>query len=218
MVLRQWVWHAGFAFGALMVPSLCAAAEVAVAGLLGSRTAVLVIDGGPPRTLTLGQRSPEGVLLVSIEGDVAVVEVDKVRERVRLGERVVSRVLAGGDDTVQLEADGQGHFFANGRVNGGAVRFLVDTGASMISLGRSDARRLGIDLTRATLGRTQTANGVASVWLVRLDSVQLGRLSLTDVDAAVLENDMPLVLLGMSFLNRMEMQREGNRLLLRRRY
>lgn len=200
------------------LPSMCAATEVAVAGVLGTKTAVLLIDGGPPRTLTIGQRSPEGVRLLAVEGDVAVVEVDKVRERVRLGERVVRRVADGRDATVHLEADGQGHFLTTGRINGASVRFLVDTGASVVSIGRADARRLGIDLTRATLGRTQTANGVANVWRVRLDSVQLGELSLNDVDAAVLENDMPIILLGMSFLNRMEMARDGNRLVLRRRY
>ncbi|MBR0564605.1 TIGR02281 family clan AA aspartic protease [Azoarcus sp. L1K30] len=202
----------------LASPAICAAAEVAVAGVLGTRAAVLVIDGGSPRTLAIGQRSPEGVRLLAIEGEVAVVEVDKVRERVRLGERVVRRAADGRDASVHLEADGQGHFLTTGRINGASVRFLVDTGASVVSIGRADARRLGIDLTRATLGRTQTANGVVNVWRVKLDSVQLGELSLNDVDAVVLENDMPLILLGMSFLNRMEMARDGNRLVLRRRY
>ena len=202
----------------LALSSPCLATEVALAGLLGSRAVVLVVDGGSPRTLALGQRSPEGVRLVAIEGDLAIVEFDGIRKSLRLGEQVVSRAVADSGAVMQIEADGRGHFLANGRVNGGAVRFLVDTGASLVSLGRSDARRLGIDLSRATVGRTQTASGVAKVWLVRLDSVQIGEWSINNVDAAVLENDMPLALLGMSVLNRMEMTREGSRLVLKKRY
>ncbi|AWI82164.1 TIGR02281 family clan AA aspartic protease [Parazoarcus communis] len=200
-----------------VLPIGASAADVAVAGIFGNK-AVLVVDGGPPRTLSVGQRTPEGVQLVAIDGETARVIVDGRRESVRLGERVVRRAAVEGNSEIYLDGDSQGHFFVNGQVNNGPIRFLVDTGASVVSIGRSDARRLGIDLTKAEVGSTQTAAGLRKVWRVRLDSVRVGTLVLNDVEASVLENDLPLALLGMSFLSRMEMAREGSRLVLRKRY
>lgn len=199
------------------LPICAAAADVAVAGIFANK-AVLVVDGGPPRTVSKGQRTPEGVQLVEIVGDSAVIVVDGRRETVRMGEHVVSRGSASSNADVYLEGDSQGHFFVNGQVNNAPIRFLVDTGASVVSIGRSDARRLGIDLTKAESGVTQTAAGLRKVWRVRLDSVKVGSLMLNDVEASVLENDLPLALLGMSFLSRMEMAREGSRLILRKRF
>ena len=63
-----------------------------------------------------------------------------------------------------------------------------------------------------------TANGPAQVWKVKLDSVKVGGITLHDVDGAVHGGDLPMVLLGMSFLNRMEMKRDGDRMVLRRRF
>jgi len=211
-------WSSRFIVSLSAVLPICAsAADVAVAGIFANK-AVLVVDGGPPRTLSVGQRTPEGVQLVAIDGDTARIFVDGRRESVRMGERVVRRAAAEGNSDVYLEGDSQGHFFVNGHVNNGAIRFLVDTGASVVSIGRSDARRLGIDLSKAEVGATQTAAGLRKVWRVRLDSVRVGTLVLNDVEASVLENDLPLALLGMSFLSRMEMTREGSRLVLRKRY
>jgi aspartyl protease family protein len=75
-----------------------------------------------------------------------------------------------------------------------------------------------VDYLAGEQGRAQTAAGVTQVWKVRLDRVKLGSMTLTGVDALIHENDLPFVLLGMSFLNRMDMQREGDRLILRKRY
>ena len=200
-----------------VLPVCADAADVAVAGVFGSK-AVLIVDGGPPRTVSKGQRTPEGVQLVDIVGDSALILVDGRRKTVRMGEHVVSQASASGSSDVYLDGDSQGHFFVNGQVNNGPIRFLVDTGASVVSIGRSDARCLGIDLTKAESGVTQTAAGLRKVCRVRLDSVRVGSLVLNDVGASVLENDLPLALLGMSFLSRMEMTREGSRLVLRKRF
>jgi aspartyl protease family protein len=117
-----------------------------------------------------------------------------------------------------LSADGQGHFITPGSINGESMRFIVDTGATFISMGAGDARRARIDLAKGTPGQTMTANGVARVWRVRLNNVKVGNITLHDVDATVHQHDMPIVLLGMSFLNRMEMRRDGTSLTLTQRY
>jgi len=98
------------------------------------------------------------------------------------------------------------------------VRFMVDTGATMVSLGASDARRIGLDFNRGQKAMTQTANGQTLVSKVKLDTVRIGDVTLHNVDALIHQNEMPMALLGMSFLNRMEMQRDGGTMTLRKRF
>jgi aspartyl protease family protein len=88
----------------------------------------------------------------------------------------------------------------------------------MISMGVGDARRIGVDYLKGEQGFTRTANGVARVYKIRLDTVKVGDISLNGVDALVHETDLPWALLGMSFLNRVEMNRRGDNLTLVKRY
>lgn len=117
-----------------------------------------------------------------------------------------------------MTADAQGHFFTTGTINGTSVRFLVDTGATMISLGATDARRIGLDFNRGQKALTNTANGQAVVSKMQLDTVQIGNITLHNIDALIHQSEMPMALLGMSFLNRMEMQRDGSTMTLKKRY
>jgi aspartyl protease family protein len=99
------------------------------------------------------------------------------------------------------------------------MRFLVDTGATMVSMGLQDARRAGVNYLEGTRGQSQTANGLTPVYKVRLSNVKLGDITLNDVDGLVHENNsLPVVLLGMSFLGQLEMRREGKSLTLSKRY
>lgn len=201
------------------------AAEIGLAGVIGSK-ALLTVDGAPPRAFAVGQVVP-GVRLLSVDGEGAVLEIDGRKRRLRPGaEGVGSAGMAdsvsgeGGDrgDSVVLTADGQGHFLTLGRINGGTVRFLVDTGATRVALGPGQARQLGLDPARGQTGYAQTANGAIRVSRLKLDSVEIGGIVLHNVDAEIGAADMPFVLLGMSFLNRTEMHRDGSALRLRRRY
>lgn len=173
----------------------------------------------------------QGVRVVSLQSDQVVVEIGGKRRPLRVGQNVVAvdapagqsgastgEGSAGGENTITLLADGAGHFFATGAINGVAVRFLVDTGATFISIGRSDAQRIGINISNGQRGMSQTANGVTEVTKVKLSSVQLGTLILHNVDAVVHGKDLPITLLGMSFLNRMEMQRLGANMTLKKRF
>ncbi|WP_068636606.1 TIGR02281 family clan AA aspartic protease [Thauera butanivorans] len=203
--------------GLLMMSSSAFALDLALAGLFATR-AVIVVDGGTPQTLAIGASTREGVKLLAVQGEVATVEVNGRRQALRLGEHAVSVDSVAAPVRVMIEGDSQGHFVAQGSVNGASMRFLVDTGATAVSMGAADARRAGIDFRQGRQAYSQTANGVAPIWIVRLNSVRLGGIELAGVDAAIHEGDMPVVLLGMSFLNRMQMSREGNRLILERRY
>ena len=202
---------------------LCAGAgvhatEVAVAGIFPGK-AVLVIDGGRPITLSVGKRSRQGVMLVSVRGEQAVIDIDGERQTLRLGQRVVKSSAGASSNVITMKADLRGHFVTMGQVNGRTVRFLVDTGASMVALDRSAASRAGIDY--ANSGRpsqSMTANGVVRTWVVKLNTVQVAGVTLHNVDAAVHDSELPIALLGMSFLNRMDMRRDGDTLTLRKRY
>lgn len=204
-----------------LLPALLAApalaADVALVGLIGTK-AIVVIDGGKPRTLAPGQKTEEGVVLLGTEKETAHFEIDGKKRTLLMG-RAYSAPAAEGRQSVTLAADSRGHFIAPGSINGGSVRFLVDTGATLISMSASEARRLGIDYLRGERGVIQTANGVTGGYRVKLDRVRVGDIEVHGVDAVVSENDaMGAVLLGMSFLNRMEMKRDGQSMTLTRRF
>jgi len=203
---------------ALWAAPWASATDVAVAGLFPGK-ALLVIDGGRPILVAPG-RTVNGVKVVAVRGEIVEVEVDGQRQHLRLGQHVVrSGGEAGEANVVKLKADGRGHFVTLGSVNGSAVRFLVDTGATMIAMGRSDAERARIDyLKNGRPSASMTANGIVRTWVVKLNSVQIAGVTLHNVDAAIHDSELPLALLGMSFLNRMEMQRDGDTLTLKRRY
>jgi aspartyl protease family protein len=192
------------------------AQDVALVGLLPGK-AMVVVDDGKRQTIAIGAVTAEGVKLVSIESGAAVFEIAGKTRRVALGQSVVS-TAGTGRPTTTLQADASGHFVVPGSINGMQMRFLVDTGATFVSLGVADARRARIDVAQATPGISMTANGAVRVWRVKLASVKLGDITVRDVDASVHEQDLPVVLLGMSFLNRMEIRRDGTAMTLTQRY
>ena len=192
-----------------------AALEVTLVGTFGDKAAIIVIDGGAPRTVRVG-REAGGVTVVSVERDRAVIEVAGARRTLARGQHYST-----GADTrqsVTLAADSRGHYVTDGAINGQPVRFVVDTGATVVALPASDARRLGLDYRKGTVVLTKTAAGVVPVYRVRLDSVRLGAIEVAAVDAVVIEQGLDIALLGMSFLNRVEMRNEGQVMTLIRRY
>jgi aspartyl protease family protein len=202
-----------------LIAGAAAATDVNVIGLFRGK-AVVVVNGAKPRTLNVGEATPEGVKLVSVDTEQAVLEIDGKRRSLGMGQSIsVAAPSTGGRAQTTLAADARGHFMANGQINGQSVHFLVDTGASMISMNASEAKRLGVNYLKGQRGYAQTANGPATVYKVRLDTVRVGDISMSDVDALVHDgNALPLVLLGMSFLNRVEMRRDGPTMTLIKRY
>jgi aspartyl protease family protein len=193
------------------------AIEVRLLGTFGDKAAVLSIDGGEPKTVKVGQRHG-GVGVIAVGDDGTTIEVEGRRRVIRRGQHFSSAAAKDARQSVVLVADGRGHFVTEGRVNGGLVRFVVDTGATSIVLPAPDANRLGIDYRKGQRGLIQTANGVAGAWRVSLDQVRLGAIELHQVDAVVIEKGPDVVLLGMSFLNRVEMRRDGDTMTLTRRF
>mgnify|MGYP006377048053 CR=1 FL=1 len=194
------------------------AVDVGVVGLFPGK-AVLVIDGGAPRTVPVGA-NVGGVRLLAVDQGSATVEIGGKRQRLAIGQHAHSGGHGGEAQNTSLTADsrGRGHFITTGTVNGATVRFMVDTGATSIALGAADARRANVSTANARQVMVQTANGVTQAWLVTLSTVRVGDVTLNEVEGIVHQHDMPIALLGMSFLNRMEMKRDGQTMTLRKRY
>ncbi len=194
------------------------AAEVQVVGLTPGVSADVVIDGGAPITLEVGGAPVEGVTLLETRRSGAVLRIDGAVRTVPLGGVDVEDAATAQSRTVALQADAQGHFVTRGAINGRPVRFLVDTGATLTTLSRREADRIGLDYRRGTMQRTVTANGTVEGWRVSLASVTVAAATASDVEAMVLDSDaLQDVLLGMSFLGRFDLRSQGSTLVLRRR-
>lgn len=188
-----------------------------VVGLFPGK-AVIVIDGASPRTVSIGQKTAEGVTLLATDGKTATMDIEGKKQTLEIGEHFAAASAAGGRQSTTLSADTRGHFMVQAQVNGGSVRFMVDTGATVIALPARDAMRLGIDYKRGTVGYARTANGIAQAYQVQLDTVRIGDISISQVEAMVMEGELDVALLGMSFLNRVEMKRDGSTMTLVKRF
>jgi aspartyl protease family protein len=204
----------------LTAPSLFAAEKIQLFALFKDK-AIIKIDGAR-RVLARGETSPEGVRLLATDTllEVAEIELDGRRETLKLG--VVSAAGFADPKTsgnVTLYAD-RGFFYSDGKINGAPVRFLVDTGANAVALSSQAAKRIGLDYKRkGRRGIASTAGGMVPMYSIKLESVTVGDITLYNVEAGVIEGDHPTdVLLGMSFLGRVDMKRDGDKMELTKRY
>lgn len=212
----------GALFGAVCGVAMAQTAsgpQVALSGVSGSR-ALLVIDGAAPRFVSVGQ-TVLGVKLLAVDGDTAMVDIQGQRQTLQVGAAPVSVGKArgdGGGQRIVMTADPSGHFMPDGQINGQSVRFMVDTGATTVALGASEARRINLKYEHGQRVRMSTANGVSSGYLIRLASVRVGDVVAYDVEAVVSPQPMPFVLLGNSFLNRFQMQKHNDQMTLEKRF
>ena len=209
------------ALALLVLGDVAPAQSVSLQGMLGTR-ALLVIDGREPRSVAPGE-TQQGVKVVSTSGDQAVVEIKGRRHTLRIGDSQVSiggsgKATGSSSNKIVLMAGSGGHFLSQGTINGRAVQFMVDTGASAVGLSVAEAERAGVNYKAGQEVRMQTANGMVSGWLVKLASVRVGDVELHEVDAVVGLRSMPYVLLGNSFLSRFQMRRDNEQMVLERRF
>ena len=194
------------------------AQSVSLQGMMGNK-ALLIVDGGSPKPVSPGE-THKGVKVLATTGEEAVVDIGGRRHTLRVGEAPAS---VGGDtrpggNRIVLTVGSGGHFLTEGSINGRAAQFMVDTGATSIGIGASDAERLGIDYRAGQPVRLGTANGVAQGWRVMLGTVRIRDVEVRNVEAVVSPQPMPYVLLGNSFLNRFQMRRDNDLMVLERRY
>jgi len=192
------------------------ATSVSVVGLFKDK-AIVSIDGGKPRTLSVGQ-TMGGVKLLAADSDSAQFDVDGKRRALSMGQSFAGGTATGGRQSVSLTADARGHFAASGSINGYPMTFMVDTGATAIAINAAEATRLGLDYKRGQAVGVGTAAGMVPAWRVTFNTVKIGGISVNQVEGLVVETGLNVPLLGMSFLNRMEMLRDGQTMTLTKRY
>ena len=190
------------------------AQDVSFSGRMGSK-ALLVING-QPRVVGVGEVQG-GIKLLEVTGEQARIERDGQALILRLGAAPTAVASAGergtaGSRELELKADAGGHFVTEGWINGKATRFMVDTGATAVSLSQTEAERLGLDWRRAPMAQANTANGTVPAHTLQLGTVRIGELALNNVGAVVLPAQLPHVLLGNTFLSRVSMKRDNDTL------
>ncbi len=193
------------------------AADIVVLGLFKNR-AIIKVDG-KQQTLKVGERTTSGILLLSADSDIAVIEVNGKQQQFQLG-RHVSTTFKKKKYAEAKIMPVNGMYSTTGFINGQAVDFLVDTGATWIAMNIHHARQLGIDIySSGKQSYVATANGTVPIYRITLNKVRVGEIELRNVEAGVLTGNSPTkVLLGNSFLNRVEMQRQGLVMLLKQKF
>lgn len=192
-------------------------AQVQLNGMLGSKAALLFIDG-ELRTVQVGATA-KGVTLVALEDGRAIVEIAGRRQSLVLGAapgRLMPTTAAPRQISMSMGAGG--HFTTLGTINGQITHFLVDTGATNVAISQIEADRLGLRYVNGKRIVTQTANGTVPAYMIRLASIRIGEVDVRDVTAIVIPGQMNDVLLGNSFLNRFQMRRENDVMTLELRY
>ncbi|WP_233998651.1 retropepsin-like aspartic protease family protein [Microbulbifer pacificus] len=192
------------------------AQDVRLQAIFGT-SAMFEIDGRQ-RLLKAGKTSPEGVKLLSVTSDYALVTVGGREQKLTLAAPVAASYATVERAEVRLSPDSRGHYNTVAWINGRRVDVMVDTGATSIAFNYPTAKDLGLDLAQAQPMAVSTASGVERAYRLQLSSVTIGGITVHNVDAAVLGNDFPRVtLLGNSFLSRVDMQQQDGLLLLRAR-
>jgi len=210
--VNSFAWRVLLAAAVLAASAAVQAQGVVLAGRMGER-ALLVVDGRA-HTLAVGQTAA-GVRLLRWNGDRVEIERGGAAYSLQMGAapaqlQAAPAGVTTGARQIVISAGPGGHFVAGGAVNGRAARFMVDTGATLVSIGRDDAERLGLDLSAARNAVTQTANGAVNVQTLTLATVRVGEVELANVNAMVLPGTLPHVLLGNSWLSRFQMRREND--------
>jgi aspartyl protease family protein len=200
----------------LCATTIAHAANINVTGLFKDH-AMVVIDGAKPHVMAVGETA-QGARLLSANAQSAVFEVDGKHRELTMGQS-----YSGGSSSTKasanLTADSRGQFFTIGTINGSSVNFVVDTGATAVTISTQEAERLGVNYRNGQRGATSTANGITTAYHVIFNNIRVGGISLNMVSGMVVEGGgLPFALLGMSFLNQTNMQRDGNTMTLTQRY
>ena len=203
----------------LLITAKCvwAGQDIVVQGLFSDK-AVVLIDG-QRRLIAIGETSPEGVKLISADTAQAVLEIDGKQQSYALGSSVSLNFVKAKSVEEKVFANERGMFMSVGSINGQSVRFLVDTGATTIAMNTRQAKSLGVRYrVEGSAATASTASGYVNAYRVRLKSVSLGKIKRRNVEAMVIDGEHPgPILLGMSFLGDLKVEKAGNALTLKSR-
>jgi aspartyl protease family protein len=204
--------------GALLCALASAQAQtVAFSGMLGDK-ALLIIDG-QARGVAIGS-TVQGVKLVRLDGAQAQIEAGGKTQTLRLGGTAVVAGDGGGGGSgsrIVLPVSSGGHYTGLAAINGHPIHFVIDTGATLIAMGADTATLLGLNPADSTQSAAMTANGAVTTRRITLRKVTVGDVTVYNVDAMVMPQSMPVVLLGNSFLSHFQMHSDSSTLVLEKK-
>lgn len=191
-------------------------AEIVVEALLPG-LAVMQIDGSRV-TLREGE-SQAGVLLISADAQSALVEIGGRQQQLRVSQRISGQFSEPQERSISIPRNDQMQYLTNAEINSVRLAMIVDTGANIIALNTRDALAVGIASDEGVAASVQTAGAIVPARRVVLETVVVGGIRVDGVTATVIDGEQPSVaLLGMSFLQHVEMQEQGGILTLRARW
>jgi aspartyl protease family protein len=199
----------------LALPATTWAVDVALVGILGNK-ALLVVDARTPRAIAVGQ-TYQGIKVLAVHPEGVTIDVDGVQQNLRMGQSPLAVGQYKSSNRLILSADKYGHFVSSGTINGKRMQYMVDTGASAVSIGKPDADRMGIKYQNSPRISMNTANGISLGWVVKLDSVRIGDIEIFGIEAIVTPEKMPYVLLGNNMLAEFQMTRNNQQMVLEKR-
>ncbi len=203
--------------GALLMPSALAASPVEAVALFKDRAVVRTVQG--EEMLKVGETSKTGVTLLAATPVGATVRYRDEIYELDLSTRVAGSYAKPKEDVVRISRDEWGQYRMRGAIHDQPVNFLVDTGASVVAMSEVHASNLGLNYQAGQKGFVQTAQGTANAYFLTLDKVTLGSITQHKVRATVIEGTYPVdVLLGMSFLNGVNLQDSAGVLTLTARF
>ena len=185
---------------------------------LFSDQAMILIDG-KQKLLKQGQIF-HGVKLISSDSHGVVLELHGEKKVFKLGSSISTNFKkADSAKDFVIWKDLTHMFRIEGTINNTAVKFLIDTGASAIAMNSHTAAQIGLNYRQGIPLQATTASGVVNGYQVSLNKVMIGHIVLYNVNAAVLEGSFPTeVLLGQTFLSRVHMTRDGDKMVLKKKY
>ena len=193
--------------------------QVNVVGLFKGK-AVVMINHAKPLTLSVGQTSGE-VKLIASDSQSATFEIEGKYKVLTMGQAASTETNTRKPEfsSVTLYANGGGHHLGEAIINGVSLKYVIDTGATTVTMSSGDAKYAGIDYKKGELMHASTASGISNAYRVTLNSIKLGGITLNNIEAAIIEGGFPeVVLLGNSVLSRLDMKRDGIALTLSKKY
>ncbi len=177
--------------------------NVAAEAVLG-KLVVMQINGKREQ-LRVGETKGK-VKVTDANTSIVTLNIDGEVRKIKVGVASVRSNYSQSKKIERISRNAIGMYEVVGTINNRSANFLVDTGATFVSLSLAHAKRLGIDYkTKGRLVQMSTANGVAPAYFIKLDTVSVGGITIDQVEGVVMAGaGMPEILLGMSFLNRVD--------------
>jgi aspartyl protease family protein len=202
----------------LYFSAFCAtAADIQIMGLFKNKV-IMHIDG--KRTvLSVGEKTSDGIEVLDANSKDCTLLIDGEKQTFELGTQMSVKFSKDSTPQVRIAQDPQGMYRHQGKINDAEVKFLVDTGASLVALNINQAKELNLELKQDAITEVQTASGKARAYNLILRKVSIGDIMLYDVPAVVVDGNSPNeILLGMSFLQHLNMNDKDKTLELSKKF